>query len=76
MKAWTLQQLWLADELCFPVDFEGMAQELIPDTWPIKVMDFKRAGGLLAWMRKSSRADMDRGFGEIFDKMITQLLEP
>ena len=74
MKPWTLEQLWLADEICFAVDFEEMARVLLPDVWSLDVASFKRAGGLLAWMKQYSRADMDRGMGAIFDEMITRLL--
>jgi hypothetical protein len=74
MQSWTLDQLLLADELCFPADFEEIMKEIAPDTWVPEMTSFKSAGGLLVWIRRYSRADMERGMGEVFDTLITRLL--
>lgn len=76
MRKWTIEQLKLADELCFPKDFEDLVKEHFPDFWMSLQLDFmtKCNESFLAWVFLLTRDDYQKGFGKPIDAMIAALL--
>lgn len=74
----TIEQLKLADELCFPADFERLLRKhLPPEDGPASfwLSDFKRSGSLVNWIFRHSRAEMRRtSVGKFIDSAVLDLL--
>ena len=74
---WTLEQLKLADELCFPEDARELFKKHLGDDWIAYHLDYKREykGGLLKWIFHFSRNDLtNNNFGARIDKIIEELI--
>jgi len=75
----TIEQLKLADELCFPADAARLFKKYFPDAWPSYLMDLKRPyeWNLPRWVFHWSRHDLeanDRELGNAIDAMIQELI--
>lgn len=75
-SSFTLEQLKFADELCFPADAERLFKKYSGDEWPIYSYDFKHKfnSSLMAMIFAYSRADYEKGMGEMFENIINDLL--
>jgi hypothetical protein len=83
-----LDQLKLANELCFPEDFvylwarhssKDPRSKKAPDYDPdlearIYLLEFQRAGGLYNFIATYSRKDLEDGFAPVFDAILEELL--
>lgn len=74
MRAWTLEQLKLADELAFPSDVNRILAEIGPDYWQAIALDIKERG-LMRNIFVHSRADYRGELGTLFDELIARLLK-
>ena len=80
MKAWTLNQLWYANEVCFPEDLERLwdkhaelddqGQGMYHSLRMLKDFD----NNLIRWMQSYGRASLDDGLGKVFDAILTELI--
>lgn len=83
MKAWTLDQLKFAEEVCFPDTFEKLwAKHSKGDVLATPAeealylrLTWKRSSlGLVAWFMSFGRKYMAEGSGEVFDAVLTDLI--
>lgn len=74
-KPWTLEQIKLAEELCFTDRFKNLVMKHAPEDWVVHYIDFKAQNcRLMRWIMTYSRADGKRGLYPLFDNIITDLL--
>lgn len=75
----TIEQLKLADELCFQDDAKRLFKKHFPEFWMIYIADFsgKYECDLMRWVFSWSRGDMgshEREVGDAIDAMIQDIL--
>lgn len=81
MKKYSLSELKLANELCFPADFKKLLERhtkntIYEDCWHSIDVSFRRShkAGLISLIFSYSRADFDNDLGAIFNNIIDDLI--
>jgi len=73
----SIAQLRLANELCYPADFVRLANKHLPEEIVSgEIWKFLNAynHNLLFWIFHFSRAELRRGMGDILDAMVLDIL--
>ena len=78
MKYFTLMDLKLADELCYPEDFERLIEKYSQGTdyeWRLEASSFAaHNSSLYRYLESNSRFCLAGGLGDIMDNIICELL--
>lgn len=75
MKAWTIEELKLADELCLPEDFERLIRKHMPSVISPRLTFKQHNNDLLRWISNcTTRASLKRGMQTEVDNIISELL--